>query len=1474
MHKPAMTPGTGERALRFVGDQIRFTLRASDTTKKFRARLRTNLGKAAATREEIISSYAGKRPMSIAFWRDIPMQQTGESEWQIDLPLTEPGYFRAKAYLVDPQGRQDWPEGADLGISVHPDMYRTGNTIYCAFTRMFGPSKNLRTARDEKLENDFKKLDERGYTVIPPSGKLRDLTRQLPHIVDTLGCRILHLLPVNPTPTTFARFGRFGSPYAAQDLTAIDPALVEFDQRTTGVEQFCELTSAAHRRGARVILDLVINHTGWGSTLWETHPEWFLRDEKNDFVSPGAWGNIWTDLVELNPNYTELWEHFAESFLTWCRRGVDGFRCDAGYKVPLPVWQYIEARVRQEFPNTLFLLEGLGGPWAATESLLTEGGMQWAYSELFQNYSGREVAAYLDYSLRQSERVGVYVHYSETHDNDRLAKKGRAWSLMRNRLCGLTSVCGGFGFTGGVEWLADEKIDVHQNRGMAWDSKENIIPELAQLNELLAGHPCFFDGAKLTRLSAGDSPVYALRRDSAEGKDSVLILVNNDTEQSQTFSLDAITCQDLNKPLLDLLNQAPVQRSETAEGTILFTLVAAAAHCLSSRATPQGLSGENYRRAKAQAAWAMTALSHRLSPDQIGSFAWESLTKLVDENAPKFLGSISHLAREPRNNNLLADLESAAREFPRVITWNLPDCKRVVPVPPKHWLCLHDSAPFRATLKMGDGRRLQHAQSISVRDGHVAFFPPQTVEAAVSAGLKIERYALAGTRVEATVRFLSVRPDFPEFPISNTPADALVLLTNGLGGMARMCVDLGRVLSKYDCALGANLHPTLPTDRHIFVKRIRVWLVADGFVTPLNAHNLRSIHPGPPATWNFFAKVGDQRTVEIELTADLLNGKNTTVFRFKNCSQPSGSALKPNDQSGQTSFYTPEMNVSLIIRADIEDRNFHSETHRNSSAEHHFNSNTKPLSDRAGFAFTPATDRQLRVYSTTGFYHHEVEWSENTPHPVEQSRGQVGAGDAYSPGWFELPLAKGGTASLVLCADAVDPTEELVEEIAAHRLVENKLALNRAQFPEADSFGRQLVLAARAFVVRRDAGKTVIAGYPWFLDWGRDSLIAARGLLAAGLVSDVTELLMTFGRFVENGTMPNTIHGGDASNRDTSDAPLWFGVVCEETAGLLRENLYTLMIDQRGRTIADVLREIALGYIRGTPNGIKMDAASGLIWSPSHFTWMDTNHPAGTPREGYPIEIQVLWIRLLRQLEKFEQSHSSPGLRPPSPLHPMERRGQGEEWPNWSEIASRAEASLQQYFWLEERGYFSDLLIAKAGQPASEAIIDNALRSNYLLAVAFGFVTGERAQRCVDAALRFLVVPGALRSLAPLPVSPPLPIFTNGRLVNNPDEPYCGQYLGDEDTQRKPAYHNGTAWTWTFPIFCEAMARAWNFSPAAVAAAKSYLGSMETLMKENCLGQIPEIIDGDAPHQQRGCDAQAWGVTEALRVWKLLNVFQ
>ncbi len=1450
-----MDPAPGERRVRFVGDAVRFTLRDGGGCKGWRALLRTNLGRASALRCEIIAAHAGGPIHAGASWRDVPMQPAGDG-WQIELPLTETGFFKAKAYLLDPKGWQHWPEGPDVGICVHPDFARTANIVYCAFTRLFGPAKTLPTTGDGKLETQLRALDEKNFTVIPPSGKLRDLTRQLPHIIQKLGCRILHLLPVQRTPTTYARFGRFGSPYACLDLTAIDPALVEFDKRTTGVDQFCELTQATHAFGARVFLDIVINHTGWGSALQENHPGFFLRNPGGTFASPGAWGTVWEDLVELEQHDVVLWDKIADAFLLWCRRGVDGFRCDAGYKIPVPAWQYIIARVQDEFPEAVFLLEGLGGSWETTEKLLTDGGMQWAYSELFQNYSGRQVADYLDYANRQSARVGTYLHYSETHDNDRLAARGRAWSLLRNRLCALTSVSGSFGFTCGVEWLAAEKIKVHGCTGLAWDNSDNIVSELARLNRLLAKHPCFFDGAKLTRLSPSDSPVYALLRESAEGKDAVLVLVNTELEKAGPCPL---AIAGIKAPIadfkFDLLGQPPPKFS-AEKNALVFTLEPGAAYCLASTPEPAGLSGEDYRHSRAQAAWAFEILGKIVPTESIGGLDWRWLAGQVGRSPANFLAAASEFAARGPKSSLAGLLDEAAQQkkIPRVISWSLLDTRRVTPVPPGHWLLIQDSAPFRATLQMqnaecgmqNENKRAIHVQSVAVADGHIACFPPR--ETAADAELTLERYATASQHIRAAIRFL---PANPKSEIRNPKSGDWVLLTNGIGGMARMGADLGRVNSKYDCVLGANLHPGVPVDRHIFVKRIRVWVNADGFLSPLDGKNLVSFQAGPPATWQFVANAGDGRTVEVELCAEMVEGKNTTVLRFS----------RPAEKHAHGKQLPAEADVRLTVRCDIEDRNFHWETKRNGGAEYHFTTNTRTLDGIAGFAFTPAVERQLRVFADQGEYHPQPEWCENIPHPVEQSRGQVGSGDAYSPGWFELPLPKGASVALVVTAEV-----DSASFAAPDRPLQDRPDRPARDGTELQTFEARLVQAAKQFVVRRDQGKTVIAGYPWFLDWGRDSLICARGLLAAGMTEEVKQLLLTFARFEKDGTLPNSIQGNSVSNRDTSDAPLWFALACEEFAALERcdvsqllksgdmsphSKFYDAKVAHSGRTLSDVLRSIAENYARGTPNGIRMDAASALIWSPGHFTWMDTNFPAGTPREGYPVEIQVLWIRLLRQLESIDRR---------------------EKQPKWRELAGRATVSFEKLFWLEDRGWFADVLLAKAGIAARHATPDDALRSNGLFAVSLGLVTGERAKRCVEAALKYLVVPGALRSLAPLPVSVPLPICgSDGRLLNNPVEPYWPHYEGDEDTRRKPAYHNGTAWTWTLPTFCEALARAWDLAPEAVAAAKAYLGSMEQLMNEGCLGQIPEILDGDAPHTQRGCDAQAWGVTEALRVWKWLN---
>jgi predicted glycogen debranching enzyme len=1444
-----LSPNPGEMLLRFVGDRLTFRLTPEHRTPE--AYLRTNLGRGPALHAEVLQEYYRELrewdPASIpgpsniprgTAWRDVPMIWN-DGVWQIEITLTEPGFYHAKGYVLDEHGRQIWPHGADIGITVDPNQYRSGNTIYCAFTRMFGETKPLATTI-KKNEPLIENLEKQHYAVIPPSGKLRDLIKEFPHVFGTLGCRILHLLPVNPTPTTYARFGRYGSPYAAEDLTLIDPALVEFDRRSTGVEQFQELTYAAHCHGARVFLDMVINHTGWGSTLQENHPEWFLRKENGVFVSPGAWGTTWEDLVELDHRVPLSWEQIADAFIIWCRRGVDGFRCDAGYKVPTAAWRYIIARVRHEFPDTLFLLEGLGGAWEATEELLTLGGMQWAYSELFQNYSPIQVSGYLDHSIIKSATVGTLVHYSETHDNDRLAAKGRAWSLLRNQLCALTSHTGAFGYTCGVEWLAEEKINVHSCRGLSWGSADNLVSELARLGALLADHPAFFDGAKTRRISGQESAIYALHRQSLDAQDQVLILVNLDHSSTNSFFLPKAKFVDLGEPTVDLLTEKAFKITSHGEN-LEFRLAAGQSLCLSPTRVPRGLAGHAYRLRRAQHTFAVRALSGVLEPEEIGPHSWTELALLVERDPHSFLGVLGTMDRKKAASDLLLAIQQALEKKPyyEVFRWRWDDRPRISPVPPGHWILITDETPFRATLSYGE--TLQHTESLEVAGQHIATFAPVDSfrrRREGEARLSVLRFNAQPARVERQLLFLRDLPVYqsqlpiPLTPHAPDPETPIVLLTNGRGGMARMCVDLGAVKSKYDAVLAANLHPELPVDRHIFVKRIRVWANADRFITPLTGANLQSFSPGPPARWEFAAIAGDGQVARIEIAADMLEGKNATVF-----------AVRLLDTS------KPGTAVRVTIRFDLEDRNFHTQTLENGGADHHFNSNTHLLPNHSGFWFRPAGDRQVRVSTTSGTYHPASEWSHHIPHTVEQTRGQVGSGDAFSPGWFDLPLQREVPVFLVVSSELEEIESERVTGFMGARA---KLVSDSKEAAHiSDTFGQQLALAARAFVVRRNEFKTVIAGYPWFLDWGRDSLICARGMLSAGMFEEVRQLLIVFGRFEKDGTLPNTIHGEDASNRDTSDAPLWYGVVCEEFAALQGEAIYDTVADHTGRKIRDVLRSIAIGYAKGTPNGIIVDPQSGLVWSPSHFTWMDTNYPAGTPRQGYPIEIQALWIRLLKQLDRLKVA---PGER------------------SWQELAELAEKSLDELFWCEEREWYADVLIAERNTAAEKADQDDALRSNCVIPIMLGLLNGERARRCMENVIRHLFVPGALRSLAPMPVRRPLPIYgSDWRLLNDPHNPYFGRYEGDEDTQRKPAYHNGTAWTWTFPGACEAIARAWDFSPEAKNAARTFLGSMEGLLATGCIGQLPEVLDGDAPHMQRGCDAQAWAATEALRVWKLLN---
>jgi hypothetical protein len=224
-----MFPAPGQRVVRHVGDTIRFRLSAGPEASPaggWQARLRTDLGRGRVLREEIIRAHTDQVPPFGASWHDVPLRWDG-ADWSREILLVEPGFHSAKAYLLGPDGRQHWPPGPDVGISIHPDWCRSANTVYCAFARLFGETRSRARLLPEPFEPHLRDLEREGFATLPRSGTFRDLVRQLPHIVRDLGCRILHLLPIHPPPRVFGRFGRMGSPYAALDLTAVDPALVE-----------------------------------------------------------------------------------------------------------------------------------------------------------------------------------------------------------------------------------------------------------------------------------------------------------------------------------------------------------------------------------------------------------------------------------------------------------------------------------------------------------------------------------------------------------------------------------------------------------------------------------------------------------------------------------------------------------------------------------------------------------------------------------------------------------------------------------------------------------------------------------------------------------------------------------------------------------------------------------------------------------------------------------------------------------------------------------------------------------------------------------------------------------------------------------------------------------------------------------------------------------------------------------------------
>ena len=647
------------------------------------------------------------------------------------------------------------------------------------------------------------------------------------------------------------------------------------------------------------------------------------------------------------------------------------------------------------------------------------------------------------------------------------------------------------------------------------------------------------------------------------------------------------------------------------------------------------------------------------------------------------------------------------------------------------------------------------------------------------------------------------------------------LVTNGMGGYASSTVALLNT-RRYHGLLVASLRP--PVERLVLVAKLDATVryagvstslgtseYGDGTIDPqgyayLDSFRLEGQHP--VWTWVVADAVLEQR-VWMRL------GRNTTYVQFR--------------------LLRASSSVELELRPLCTYRDYHSL--RRGLAQ------VDVMATHDGLQVSFADAQTYRIGVEGGNATISPDWYWNFRHREESARGLDDLSDLFMPGIIRMTLSAGDSSSVVMSLDtkpSLSTAQALQEDLSRQsRLAETSEAASSARAVSA-SFYQHLILAADQFIVERDdangvaVGTTVIAGYPWFADWGRDTMIALPGLtLATGRFGVCASVLRTFASFLDEGMLPNRFpDGGEKPEYNTADATLWFFVAVDEYLratgdASLRKDLYP------------ALKESVAWHLRGTRFGIEVDAKDALLSSgvPGvQLTWMDAKVGdwVVTPRVGKCVEINALWYNALHIMrgfaseeKDFEAQHIYSGL--------IERVGE----------------SFNQRFWCVGNNHLFDVIDGPEGELDEFGHrCDAALRPNQLLALSLrhSLLTSVRARAVVDVCARRLWTPIGLRSLA------------------SDDSRFIARYEGGQ-RQRDGAYHQGTVWSWLLGPFALAHFRAYGDADMA----RDFLRGVEAHLREGCIGQVSEIFDGAAPFTARGCFAQAWSVAEILRAWRQLG---
>jgi predicted glycogen debranching enzyme len=481
---------------------------------------------------------------------------------------------------------------------------------------------------------------------------------------------------------------------------------------------------------------------------------------------------------------------------------------------------------------------------------------------------------------------------------------------------------------------------------------------------------------------------------------------------------------------------------------------------------------------------------------------------------------------------------------------------------------------------------------------------------------------------------------------------------------------------------------------------------------------------------------------------------------------------------------------------------------------------------------------RLLVAGDEAKFHAEEERLTDLLYRVEESRGYERDGMLWSPGCFVFALGPGRPVTLVASTEPFDVMSALAPEAAARAEKERRRRLlARAPQPLREGVAAELVLAADQFVIvpagrvadaarARAVGdeiRTIIAGYHWFTDWGRDTMIALEGLtLVTGRHIEAGSILRTFAHYVRDGLIPNMFpDGSDEGLYHTADASLWFFQAVARYLSVVEDEA-TLPI------LLPVLLEIIDRHRQGTRFGIRMDPRDGLLTQGAEgyqLTWMDAKVDdwVVTPRRGKAVEINALWYNALSLAANWVREEHGAGV---------ERE--------LAELAAMVRERFNQRFWCEETGCLYDVVDGPAGDVAE-------VRPNQLLAISLTHPVLEerRWEQVVSAVGAQLLTPVGLRSLAP----------------GSPE--YKQRYFGDLRT-RDAAYHQGTVWAWLIGPWVDAWLRV---HPTARAEARRFLDGLVAHLDDFGVGSIAEIFDAEPPYTARGCIAQAWSVAELLRVW-------